>query len=163
MKRPWFRRPILAATLLLSLSGCFTVIVKHTSVAHGRIEKGPAEVYIKSPDSVIEVRQETRGVSPRVSVTVSADSSEGLKELSYEVQKGDPKTGTYRIVGSGSKSATQTTDSAGQKKWSAHLEMPAVLDLSGTAKVPLLLRVTAEQQDGTLQIVAAKYRELPAE
>jgi len=163
MKLPRSGRPILAATLLLSLSGCFIVMVKHTTVSHGHIEKGPADVYLKSPDSVIEVRQERSGVSPRISVKVAADSSEGLKLLSYEVLKGDDKTGTYRTVASGSKSATATVDSVGQTKWSTHLELPAVLDLSGTASVPLLLRVTAEEQNGTMQVIAAKYRELPAQ
>jgi hypothetical protein len=163
MKPPRPGRHLLAAALLLTLTGCFTVIVKHAAVVGGRIEKGPADVYIDSPDSVIEVRRETNGVSPRISVKVSADSSEGLKVLSYEVLKGDGKTGRYRTVASESRSATETVDSSGQKKWSTHLELPAVLDLSGTGSVPLLLRVTAEQRDGTMKIVAAKYRELPAE
>ncbi|HET9795998.1 MAG TPA: hypothetical protein VFS34_16215 [Thermoanaerobaculia bacterium] len=148
-------RPLLASTMLLFLTGCFTVIVQHTSVAHGRIEKGPAEAYVKSPDSVIDVRSESSGVSPKVTVKVTADSSEGLKRLHYEVLKGD------RTIASESKSATETTDAAGAKKWSTHLDMPAVLDLAGTSDAPLLLRVTAEQQDGTIQVIAARYRALP--
>ena len=149
-------RPLLASMMLLFLCGCFTVIVRHTSVAHGQIENGPAEAYVKSPDSVIDVRSESSGVSPKVTVKLSADSSEGMKWLRYEVLKGD------RTVASESKSATATVDAAGAKKWSTHLEMPAVLDLAGTADAPLLLRVTAEQQDGTMQVIVAKYRELPA-
>ncbi len=161
MRFPRSWRPIFAAMLLLLLSACFIVKVEHTTVAKGRIAAGPVQFYIDTPKTSIDVAQETSGVSPQVTILVSADSDKGLKVLTYEVSKASGKKGEYKAVASKSKPAIFEGE-PGYKKWSTHLEMPVVLDLAGTSKRPLLLRVTAEEQDGTRKVIESKYRELPA-
>jgi hypothetical protein len=147
--------------LPLFLSGCFILKVAHTSVAKGKITAGPSDFYLRSPDTTIDVKQDSKGVSPQVKISLTADSDHGLKTLGYQILKASVKTGEYSVVASDSKQASLLPDESGQKKWSRHLEMYALLDLSGTTTLPLMLKVTAEEQDGTKNIIESKYRELP--
>jgi hypothetical protein len=147
--------------LPLFLSGCFILKVAHTSVAKGKITAGPTDFYLRSPDTTIDVKQDSRGVSPQVKVTLTADSDHGLKTLSYQVLKADVKTGQYSVVAGDSTKASLSQDESGHPKWSRHLELFAVLDLSGTTTLPLMLKVTAEEQEGTKNIIESKYREMP--
>jgi hypothetical protein len=161
MKIERSRRPVFPALLLLFLPACFIVKVEHTTIANGRIAAGPVQYYIDTPKSSIDVARDADGASPQVTVLVSADSDRGLKLLTFEVSKAGGKKSEYETVASRSKQAIFEGE-PGYKKWSTHLEMPVVLDLGGTASQPLLLRVTAEEQDGTRKVIESKYRELPA-
>ena len=156
------KRHLGGAVLLLSLTGCFIVAVKHKSVAGGHVVGGPVEYYISSPDSPIEVQRDQAGTPATVNLTLAADSSNGLKMLTYEVSKPVRGGSEYRIVAGDSVSATARTNTEGKKVWSTHLEMPVVLDLGGTSKnAPLRLRVMAEEQNGTRQVIESKYVDVP--
>ncbi len=157
-----FISPLLA----LSLVGCFTVTVRHSSVSDGHLNGGPAS-YSQSPNSYIIVQQDKDADAPKVYLHLIADSDEELIGIRYSIEKYDEKANGYRNAGGGYKFAASNID--GTLVWAKHVELteyggtPIVLDLSGTSMVyPLRLTVVAVERDGNSKEINAKYFYWPA-
>ncbi len=166
-------RLLASALVALSLAGCFTATVKHTSVENGYLNQIP-ESYSESPNQMIIVPEIKDGVAPKVSVLLSADSDEELAGITFsiyrysEVQDQNDGGGDgYDLVAYGYKYAA--SNQGGTLVWEKQVDMaeydgkPIVLDLSGTSLAfPLRFKVVAYERDGHPNELNANYCYWPA-